>query len=130
MTTYRYWAGIVSSFLLFSLVFLGQRDDVLRSMDNEHRGEIGLLLFMIPGFIASALSGRRRICCPLIGTLCALPLCLIVRYFRPTAYWFWQELAYATSAVFWCLSGAMLFLCIKVMLQACRQGGGNGSHLK
>lgn len=48
MTSYRYWLGILSCFLLFSLVFLGQQTGLFGSTDHEHHGETGLLLFVVP----------------------------------------------------------------------------------
>ncbi len=47
MTSYRYWLGILSCFLLFSLVFLGQQTGLFGSTDHEHHGETGLLLFVV-----------------------------------------------------------------------------------
>lgn len=51
MASERYWWGILSCFLLFSLVYLGQQSGVFGSTDHEHRGETGLLLFVIPGVV-------------------------------------------------------------------------------
>src|SRR6185437_6711545 len=117
MASERYWWGILSCFLLFSLVYLGQQSGVFGSTDHEHRGETGLLLFVIPGMIASYLSSKKRILCPLLGALYALPLCLTIRHFWLTPFYsFWQELAYATSAVFWCVFGAMLALFARSLL--------------
>ncbi|HID8270822.1 inner membrane protein YbjM [Serratia marcescens] len=122
MTSYRYWLGILSCFLLFSLVFLGQQTGLFGSTDHEHHGETGLLLFVIPGAIASYLSSRKRLLCPLLGALYALPLCLLIRHFWLTqSSSFWQELAYATSAVFWCVFGAMLMLFALGLLQTLQQ---------
>ncbi|VVA47039.1 inner membrane protein YbjM [Serratia ficaria] len=118
MAGYRYWLGISSCFLLFSLVFLGQQSGMFGSTDHEHHGDPGLLLFVIPGAIASYLSSRKRLLCPLLGALYALPLCLVIRHFWLTpSSSFWQELAYATSAVFWCVFGAMLMLCAQALQQ-------------
>jgi hypothetical protein len=122
MKSYRYWLGIVSCFLLFSLVFLGQKGGTLNVSDHEHHGETGLLLFVIPGFIASYVSSRKCILCPLLGALAAVPLCLIIRHFWLTpSNSFWQELAYTTSAVFWCVFGALLFLSVRAIFRALQQ---------
>lgn len=78
-----------------------------------------MLPFAIPGAIASYLSSRKRLLCPLLGALYALPLYLLIRHFWLTpSYSFWQELAYATSAVFWCVFGAMLMLSTPALLHA------------
>lgn len=103
-------------------MFLGQQTGLFGSTDHEHHGETGLLLFVIPGAIASYLSSRKRLLCPLLGALYALPLCLLIRHFWLTpSSSFWQELAYATSAVFWCVFGAMLMLFALGLLQTLQQ---------
>lgn len=55
MVSYRYWGGFSSCFLLFCLIFLGQNN----SLEQPHHGETGLLLFTIPGFIASYLASKN-----------------------------------------------------------------------
>ncbi|MFV8983396.1 inner membrane protein YbjM [Serratia fonticola] len=122
MVSYRYWVGIFSCFLLFSLVFLGLKSGAVGVTESEHHGETGLLLFIIPGFIASYLSSKQRILCPLLGALCAVPLCLLIRHFWLTpGHSFWQELAYAVSAVFWCVLGGMLYLLMRMVFHALQQ---------
>ncbi|MFC0229240.1 inner membrane protein YbjM [Serratia aquatilis] len=122
MASYRPWLGLFSCFLLFTVVFLGQKSGDFSISESEHHGDPGLLLFIIPGFIASYLSSKKRILCPLLGALYAVPLCLLIRHFWLTpGNSLWQELAYSVSAVFWCASGAMLYLFIRVLLQALQQ---------
>ncbi|WP_337264448.1 MULTISPECIES: inner membrane protein YbjM [unclassified Serratia (in: enterobacteria)] len=119
MANYRYWVGILSSFLLFSLIFLAQKGGVFNGAGTANSGETGLLLFVIPGVIASHLSSKKRILCPLLGALYAVPLCFFIRYFwLMPGYSYWQELAYSVSAVFWCAFGAMLYLFIRVAIHA------------
>ncbi|PVZ77822.1 hypothetical protein C9426_35395 [Serratia sp. S1B] len=122
MANYRYWLGVFSSFLLFSLVFFSQKSVVNHYSAAGHQGEFGLLLFVIPGLIASYLSIKKCILCPLLGALIALPLCLIIRHFGLLpGYSLWQELAYAVSAVVWCVLGAMLYLFIRMISQTLEQ---------
>ncbi|WON78154.1 inner membrane protein YbjM [Serratia sp. UGAL515B_01] len=119
MASYRPWVGLFSCFLLFTVVFLGQKNGIFNDSKSGHHGDPGLLLFVIPGLIASYLSSRKRILCPLLGALYAVPLCLLIRHFWLTpSNSLWQELAYSVSAVFWCVFGAMLYLFIRVILQA------------
>lgn len=122
MANYRHWVGVFSCFLLFNLVFLGQKSGVISSPGLEYHGEIGLLLFILPGFIASYLSSKKRIWRPMQGALYAVPLCWIIRHFwlMPNDS-LWHELAYMVSAVFWCVLGAMLYLFIRVTLHAIQQ---------
>jgi hypothetical protein len=122
MARYRYFLGTFSSFLLFSLVFLGQHGGVFSGSESAHSGETGLLLFVIPGTIASHLSSKKPILCPLLGALYAVPLCLLIRHYWLTPlYSLWQELAYTVSAVFWCAFGAMLYLFTRVVMHALQQ---------
>lgn len=118
MVNYQYWAAIFSCFLLFNLVFLGQKSGVVTGSEPE----TGLLLFVIPGFIASYLASKKCLLCPLLGALYALPFCLIIRHFwLMPDYSLWQELAYVVSAVFWCVFGALLYLFIRAILHALQQ---------
>ena len=112
------WVGSTCCFLLFTVVFLSQKMDVFTASETGFRGEPGMLLFLLPGVIASGLSARGRLRYPFIGALTAMPLCLIILHFwRTPMNAFWQELAYVMSAVFWSLMGALGFLFIYVSCQ-------------
>lgn len=117
--SYRYWAGMLSGFFLFILVFIHQKMGTITVAEPEFPGKIGLLLFVIPGFIASNVSRGKCILCALLGALYALPISLMILHFwLAEDYSFWQELAYAVSAAFWCVFGALLFLFIQTVLHA------------
>ncbi|KAA9001054.1 hypothetical protein FJU30_07290 [Affinibrenneria salicis] len=106
------WVGSLCSFLLFIVVFLSQKMEVTRAAGNDIQGQPGMLLFLLPGVLASFLSVNGRIIYPLTGALFAAPFCLLIMHFwQMPMVLLWQELAYVLSAVFWCVLGSMLFLC-------------------
>ncbi|PWC18673.1 hypothetical protein DDT52_13675 [Brenneria roseae subsp. roseae] len=114
MTNDKGWVGAACCFLLFIVVFLSQKMDVSDVAAGENLlGGPGMLLFLLPGAIASCLSAQGRLIYPLVGALAAMPLCLVVLHlWRTPLDSFWQELAYVLSAVFWSVLGALgvLFL--------------------
>ncbi|WP_035342342.1 MULTISPECIES: inner membrane protein YbjM [Dickeya] len=113
----RGWLGIVSCFVLFMLVFLSQKMRIVSaSLDEGFRGDPGMLLFLLPGMVSSYLSRNRRLRYPLAGALVAMPVCLLMlSLWQFSRLSFWQELAYVSSAVFWCLLGVLLFLFLRAV---------------
>lgn len=58
---------------------------------------------------------------PLLGAILAAPVCMVtMRLFFVTHRTFWQEMAWALSAVFWCALGALCFLFICAWLDTWR----------
>ncbi|MEI7063923.1 inner membrane protein YbjM [Dickeya chrysanthemi] len=117
MTGNRGWLGVVSCFVLFTLVFLSQKMRIVgTSLEDGFHGDPGMLLFLLPGMVSSYLSRNRRLRYPLLGAAAAMPLCLLVlQIWRFSSLSFWQELAYVSSAVFWCLMGALAFLFLRAV---------------
>ncbi|QTF08047.1 hypothetical protein HC231_09025 [Brenneria izadpanahii] len=113
MASDKGWGGAACCFLLFTVVFLSQKISVLDVVtEDELSGNPGMLLFLLPGLAASCLSARGRLLYPLIGSLLAMPVCLLVLHFgRTPNHSFWQELAYILSAAFWSVLGALTYLC-------------------
>ncbi|MEH2920152.1 inner membrane protein YbjM [Samsonia erythrinae] len=107
------WVGATCCFLLFGVVFLSQKIDVADyTAEGGLRGDPGMLLFLLPGIIASFFSARGRLLYPLFGALAAMPVCLMLQLWNTPEHSFWQELAYVMSAVFWCLLGALIVQCL------------------
>ncbi|MCS4270223.1 MULTISPECIES: inner membrane protein YbjM [Raoultella] len=121
MKAERAWTGAVCGFFLFIVVCLS----LLLHMKGTFRAggnpELGLLLFLLPGALASSLSPGRRVIQPLVGAILAAPVCLaMMRIFFVTQRTFWQELAWLFSAVFWCALGALCFMFICAWLDTRR----------
>lgn len=117
MTDYRRWLGAFACFILVSMIFVVLKGGVTGGDPEEYRlsaprGDTGLLLYIVPGLIASYLSRGQRVLNPFIGALLAVLLCMLGRrYFAVGAQApLLQEIAYAASAVCWCMFGAFVYL--------------------
>lgn len=110
-------AGVVSCFLLFTVVCLSLAFHVKGAFRTSGHPELGLLFFALPGAVASFLSRGGEVVKPLLGAILALPLCLLLlRLAFVTSRTFWQELAWLLSGVFWCALGALCFLFVRSLL--------------
>ncbi len=103
--------GVICCCVLFLAVFVGLRWYLRRTLDNTSHPEIGMLIFIVPGAIASYVSRWQRIFEPLVGAIIAIPLCAIAQHVwiepeRP----FLQEMAWLFSAVFWTSLGSLGYL--------------------
>lgn len=124
MRSERGWAGVICCFILFIVVCLFLLLNVKGAFRASGHPELGLLFFVIPGVVASFLSGRQRVLLPLLGAILATPVCLaLMRFWVYTDRSFWQELAWICSGVFWCALGALCFLFISGLFNA-RRGRG------
>lgn len=117
MNIKRHWAGVVSCFLLFTVVCLSLAFNVKGAFRAAGHPELGLLFFTLPGAAASFLSRGGEVVRPLVGAMLAAPLCLLLmRLLFVTSRSFWQELAWLMSGVFWCALGALCFLFLRSLL--------------
>ncbi|QLR42448.1 inner membrane protein YbjM [Enterobacter sp. RHBSTW-00994] len=117
MNIKRNWAGIVSGFLLFTVVCLSLSLNVTGAFRASGHSELGLLFFVLPGAAASFLSRRGEVIRPLLGAMLAAPVCLLLmRVLFVSSRSFLQELAWLMSGVFWCALGALCFLFVRRML--------------
>lgn len=107
------WASVAFSFVLYSIVFLAVRYGMVIEGTAWAQARPGLLMFTLPGAIAALTSKDHPLTVALLGALLATPLCLIVLHYYSLHYHaLFQELAFDTSAVFWCGSGALgVMLC-------------------
>jgi hypothetical protein len=114
----RNWAGVISCFLLFTVVCLSLAFNVKGAFRASGHPELGLLFFTLPGAVASFLSRRGEVVRPLLGAMLAAPLCLLLmRLLFVTSRSFWQELAWLLSGVFWCALGALCFLFVRSLMR-------------
>ncbi|AIR61439.1 membrane protein [Cedecea neteri] len=98
-------------FVLFILVFLSLRLDVMGRFIATGHYELGLLFFLFPGAAASFFSQGDRVVKPLVGAMLASPFCLLIAHlFFPVTRSFWQEMAWLLSAVFWSSLGSLCYL--------------------
>jgi len=113
----RNWAGVVSCFLLFTVVCMSLAFNVKGAFRASGHPELGLLFFILPGAVASFLSRKGEVVKPLLGAMLAAPLCLLMmRLMYVPSRSVWQELAWLLSGVFWCALGALCFLFVRSLL--------------
>ncbi|MCV2535021.1 inner membrane protein YbjM [Enterobacter wuhouensis] len=117
MNNKRNWAGVVSCFLLFTVVCMSLAFNVKGAFRASGHPELGLLFFLLPGAVASFLSRNGEVVKPLLGAMLAAPLCLLMmRLMYISSRSVWQELAWLLSGVFWCALGALCFLFVRSLL--------------
>ena len=122
MNIKRNWAGVVSCFLLFTVVCMSLAFNVKGAFRSSGHPELGLLFFILPGAVASFLSRKGEVVKPLLGAMLAAPLCLLMmRLMYVPSRSVWQELAWLLSGVFWCALGALCFLFVRSLLNRRKQ---------
>ena len=122
MNNKRNWAGVVSCFLLFTVVCMSLAFNVKGAFRASGHPELGLLFFLLPGAVASFLSRNGEVVKPLLGAMLAAPLCLLMmRLMYISSRSVWQELAWLLSGVFWCALGALCFLFVRSLLNRRKQ---------
>ncbi|WP_058913048.1 inner membrane protein YbjM [Entomohabitans teleogrylli] len=115
MSRYR-WLGIVCCCVLFVVVFCSLRWHMQGAFISAGHPELGLLLFLLPGAVASFFSRQERLIEPLIGAMLALPLCILfLHLFFSSDRAFWQEVAWLFSAVFWSVLGSLGYLLVLLL---------------
>ena len=98
----RNWVGVISCFLLFTVVCMSLAFNVKGAFRASGHPELGLLFFILPGVVASFLSRKGEVVMPLLGAILAAPLCLLLmRVLFLSSRSVWQEVAWLLSGVFW-----------------------------
>jgi hypothetical protein len=100
--------------VLFTLIFILLKTEVIVVRHITPGPEYGLLLFIFPGIITAHLVRRSALLYAFLGAVLAIPVCYLLRiiYFVRVRT-FMQEMAYAGSAIFWCVMGALFYLLIR-----------------
>ncbi|CAM3966642.1 inner membrane protein YbjM [Rahnella victoriana] len=119
------WRKVVAPLIcciIFLIIFLLLKNGWIIVRNVAPGPEYGLLLFMIPGVIASLISRDSAIFSSFVGGLVSIPVCFLLRMaFYPRVRPLVQELAYATSAIFWCVLGAILVQLLVIAYRQFRQ---------
>lgn len=111
------WTGVVVCFVLYCLVFVAVRFEMNVDSIIQSRPRLGLLIFAVPGAIAALTSKEAPLTIALAGAFLATPVILLVMHFTLAAHSsFLQEIAFTTSAVFWCGSGALGVMLSRTLL--------------
>ncbi|QHM70427.1 inner membrane protein YbjM [Mixta intestinalis] len=105
------WPGVMLCTTLYCATFMLARYSGGEEASGHSSEQTGLLLFMLPGLIAALINRRTPLMHALLAALAATPCCLMIGFSRAfISQSLLQELAWLTSAVFWCGSGALLVM--------------------
>ena len=104
------WPGVMICMTLYCATFL-----LARYSGEDTSGysseQTGLLLFMLPGLGAALINRRTPLSHALLAALAATPCCLLIGFSHAfISQSLLQELAWLTSAIFWCGFGALLVM--------------------
>ncbi|KQN46436.1 hypothetical protein ASE93_14295 [Serratia sp. Leaf50] len=118
---FPFLASVING-LMFIIVFISLKGHVINVNKVIPEGDICMLLYLLPGIIASFISRGENFIALFIGSVICIPLCLLVRhYFLLEIRSYWEELAYLTSAVFWSMLGVMLVTLYRVWSRQTRR---------
>ncbi|MDH2898908.1 MULTISPECIES: inner membrane protein YbjM [Rahnella] len=119
------WRKVLATFIcfmMFLILYIILRNGWIVVISIAPGPEYGLLLFLLPGMVTSLISRDSAIFSSFVGGLVSIPVCFLLRLaFYPRVRPLVQELAYATSAIFWCVLGAMLVQMLLIAYQQFRQ---------
>ena len=108
--------------LCFIVIFISLKNSWIVVRNTGPGPEYGLLLFLLPGMLTAMIARESPIFSSFVGGLTSIPLCFLLRWvFFPRLRPLVQEIAYATSAIFWCVLGAMLVQLLITVYQQFRQ---------
>ena len=104
------WPGVMICMTLYCATFL-----LARYSGEDTSGysseQTGLLLFMLPGLVAALINRLTPLSHALLAALAATPCCLLIGFSHAfISQSLLQELAWLTSAIFWCGFGALLVM--------------------
>jgi len=114
--------GVALCCLLFLAIFIMLKTELIVMRHFAPGPEYGLLLFMLPGMVTTSLVSRNALAAAFFGAVLAIPFCYLIRVlFFVRVRSLWQEMAYAASAIFWCVLGALMFMLAQTLWQHWRR---------
>jgi hypothetical protein len=105
------WPGVVICMTLYCATFFLARHGGAEDAPGHSSEQTELLLFMLPGLVAGFINRHTPLALALLAAIAATPCCLLIgisESFISTSLL--QELAWLTSAIFWCGFGALLVM--------------------
>lgn len=110
--------------LLFLAIFVMLKTELVVMRTFTPGPEYGLLLFMLPGMVTASVVGRNGISAAFFGAVLAIPCCYLIRVlFFVRVRTLFQEMAYAASAIFWCVLGALCLMLVQSLWRAWQRRG-------
>lgn len=116
------WAALIACAIFYGVVFTAVRYQVTMEHLPLHRGQLSMLLFLLPGGLCALTSRQAPLSVALFGPLLATPFCIaLIVLGKMELHSFWQEVAFTISAIFWCGLGALGVMLGRTLLEM-RQG--------
>ncbi|WP_075181232.1 inner membrane protein YbjM [Pantoea sp. 1.19] len=116
------WNALLVGTLVYAAVFIVIRQFMTLQTDPDSVMRLGLLLFALPGAVTALMSRENPLTLALLGALLATPVCLAITHMPFfSAQGFWQEMAWLSSAMFWCVMGALTTMLWRELLWLHRQ---------
>src|SRR5471030_41670 len=110
--------GPVICCVLFVVIFVLLKTELVVVRTLPYGPEYGLLLFIFPGIITAHLIRHSPVFYAFLGAILGIPVCyMICMLYFVLVRSLVQEMAYVGSAVFWCVMGALLYLLIRTLVQ-------------
>ena len=110
------WPGVMMCMTLYCATFFLTRYGGAEDAPGHSSEQTGLLLFILPGMLAALINRHTPLAQALLTAIAATPCCLLIGVsagFISSSLL--QELAWFTSAVFWCGLGALLIMLWRIL---------------
>lgn len=114
------WTGLIACSVLYGGIYIAVRYPLPAGYIGH--AQLGLLLFMLPGALAALASKESPLTAMVIAIALASPPCLILMQSdRFHHVGLGQEIAFITSAVFWCGSGTLGVMLWRTLIEIHQQ---------
>lgn len=115
--------AVIACAIFYGVVFVTLRYPLTSEHMPRQHGQLGMLLFMLPGVLSALTSRQSPLSVALFGPLLATPFCLLVMVMGLlVSHNLWQEFAFGVSGIFWCGLGALGVMLGRTLL-VMRHGG-------
>ena len=105
------WPGVIICMTIYCATFFLARHGGADDASGHSSEQTGLLLFMLPGLVAALINRHTPLAQALLAAVAATPCCLLLGISEAfISNSLLQELAWLTSAIFWCGFGALLVM--------------------
>lgn len=114
------WPGLIACSVLYGAIYIAVRYPL--PADYVGHAQLGLLLFVLPGALAALTSKEAPLTAMVVAIALASPPCLLLMQSdRFNSLGLGQEIAFITSAVFWCGSGTLLVMLWRTLMEIHQQ---------
>lgn len=110
------WPGLIACSILYGAIYIAVRLPL--PVGYVGHAQLGLLLFLLPGALAAATSKEAPLTAMALAIALASLPCLVLMQLEAFHHLgLGQEIAFITSAVFWCGSGTIGVMLGRTLLE-------------